>query len=131
MIINNLIKNPNEMNSLTLAYIGDAIYELYIRMHVISKGGKPNTLHKRTISYVSAKAQANVVHFLIPSLSDMELEILRRGRNAKSNTVPKNTDMINYRYSTGFETLLGYLYLTRQNERLEEIINEAIKYIEG
>lgn len=129
MMANNL--NPNEMNPLTLAYIGDAIYELHIRMHVISKGGKPNTLHKRTISYVSAKAQANVIHLLTPSLSEMELEIVKRGRNAKSNTVPKNTDMINYRYSTGFEALIGYLYLTKQNERLEQVINEAIKYIEG
>lgn len=129
MMANNL--NPNEMNPLTLAYIGDAIYELHIRMHVISKGGKPNTFHKRTITYVSAKAQANVIHLLTPSLSEMELEIVKRGRNAKSNTVPKSTDMINYRYSTGFEALIGYLYLTKQNERLEQVINEAIKYIEG
>lgn len=129
MTINKL--NPNEMNALTLAYIGDAIYELYIRLHVISKGGKPNTLHKRTIGYVSAKAQANVIHMLTPSLSELELEIVKRGRNAKSNTVPKNTDMINYRYSTGFEALIGYLYLTNQTDRLEQVINEAIKYIEG
>lgn len=129
MTINKL--NPNEMNALTLAYIGDAIYELYIRMYVISKGGKPNALHKRTIGYVSAKAQANVIHMLTPRLSEIELELVKRGRNAKSNTVPKNTDMINYRYSTGFEALIGYLYLTNQIERLEEFINEAIKYIEG
>lgn len=129
MTLNNL--NPNEMSALTLAYIGDAIYESYIRMHVISKGGKPNALHKRTIGYVSAKAQATVIHLLTPRLSEMELEIVKRGRNAKSNTVPKNTDMINYRYSTGFEALIGYLYLTKQTERLEQLINEAIKYIEG
>lgn len=129
MTLNNL--NPNELSALTLAYIGDAIYELHIRMHVISKGGKPNALHKRTINYVSAKAQAKVIHMLSPDLSETEFEIVKRGRNAKSNTVPKNTDMINYRYSTGFEALIGYLYLTKQTERLEQVINEAIKYIEG
>lgn len=124
-------KDPNELNALTLAYMGDAIYEIYIRMHVISKGGKPNVLHKRTINYVSANAQANIIHLLIPNLNDLEQEIVRRGRNAKSYTVPKNADMINYRYSTGFEALIGYLYLTNQVERLEEIIKEGIKFIEG
>lgn len=126
-----LQKKPNEMNALTLAYIGDAIYEIYIRTHVISKGGKPNVLHKRTINYVSANAQAYIIHLLIPNLNDIEQEIVKRGRNAKSYTVPKNVDMISYRYSTGFEALVGYLYLTSQVERLEEIIKEGIKFIEG
>lgn len=124
-------KKPNEMNALTLAYIGDAIYELYIRKHLVAQGGKPNVLHKRAISYVSANSQAKVVHWLMEQLSETELDIVKRGRNAKSYTSPKNADMINYRYSTAFEALLGYLYLMDDMERLEEIIKKTINYMDN
>lgn len=131
MIENQLqLKNPNELNPLTLAYVGDAIYELFIRQHVVAKGGKPNILHRRTISYVSSKAQAKIIHGLLPILNEKEQEIVRRGRNAKSYTTPKNANMIDYRYSTAFEALIGFLYLSNENERLKELIKMAINYIE-
>ncbi len=124
-------KKPNELNALTLAYIGDAIYELYIREYVVSLGGKPNILHKRAILYVSAKAQSKILHYIKPILTEEESEIVRRGRNAKSHTIPKNADVMDYRYSTAFESLIGYLHLTNEKERLEQIITKAINYIEG
>lgn len=124
-------KNPNELNALTLAYIGDAIYEVYIRNHVVLKGGKPSVYHQRTISYVSAKAQASIIHYILPLLSEQEQDIVKRGRNAKSYTMPKNANMIDYRYSTAFEALIGFLFLSNNMERLEEIISLAIKYIEN
>lgn len=125
-------KNPNEMNALSLAYIGDAIYEVYIREYVLLKGNyKTNILHKRAIAYVSAKAQAKVVKNLIPELSEEEVQIVKRGRNTKTYTTPKNTRMIDYRFSTGFEALIGYLYLLKNNKRIEELIERSIDIIEG
>lgn len=126
-----LTRKPYEMNALTLAYIGDAVYELYIRQHVIAKGGKPNILHRKTISYVSAVAQSNIINSISTMLTDDEREIVRRGRNAKSSSNPRNVGVIVYRYSTAFETLIGFLYLTNNIERLEEIIEMAIHFIEG
>ncbi len=130
MMNNQPSRKPNEMNALTLAYMGDAVYELYIRKRLVLQGGKQNVLHRKAISYVSATAQARIIHYLMPLLYENEQDIVKRGRNAKSNTVPKNTDVIVYRYSTAFETLIGYLYLTDNTERLEQIINMAIDFIE-
>jgi len=126
-----LSKKPIEMNALTLAYMGDAIYETYIRRYVVANGGKPNILHRRAINFVSAKAQSSILHELMPYLSEKEEQIVKRGRNAKSHTSPKNADVIQYRHSTAFEALLGFLYLENKMERLEEIIEMAIKFIEG
>ncbi|PLT35354.1 Mini-ribonuclease 3 [Bacillus sp. V5-8f] len=122
------------LNSLALAYMGDAVYESYIRHHLIQKGAvKPHLLHKEATRFVSAKAQSKAVHFLLDAgiLTEEELAVVRRGRNAKSGTVPKNTDVQTYRYGTAFEALLGYLYLAGRNERLEEMIIQAIQFIEG
>lgn len=124
-------KKSNEQGSLTLAYVGDAVYELYIRAHIVSKGGRPNALHKKSISYVSAKAQARIIHYLLPNLTEEETNIVKRGRNAKSYTTPKNANVIDYRYSTAFEALIGYLYLSGKIERIEELINLTIKFVEG
>ncbi len=119
------------MNALALAYLGDAVYELAIRKHVLSKGNyRQNVLHNRTVSYVSAKAQASIVKDLERQLSSEELAIVKRGRNTKGHAAPKNTDIIQYRYSTGFEALIGYLYLNDETERLEELIALAINYVE-
>lgn len=118
-----------QLNSLALAYMGDAVLEQYVREHLLRSGRvKPNTLHKEATKYVSAKAQAKVVHNMLESkfLSDEEEAILRRGRNAKSGTVPKNTDLQTYKYSTGFEAVIGSLYLQGQAERVREIIERAI-----
>lgn len=125
------IIKPQEINALALAYLGDAIYEVYIREHVLLKGNyKQNILHKRTIAYVSAKSQAKIIKRMQLYLTEDELDIVKRGRNMKSNTSPKNTIIIDYRNSTGFETLIGYLYLQGKISRLEEIIQMAINYIE-
>ena len=118
-----------QLNSLALAYMGDAVLEQYVREHLLRSGRvKPNTLHKEARKYVSAKAQAKVVHNMLEAkfLSDEEEAILRRGRNAKSGTVPKNTDLQTYKYSTGFEAVIGSLYLQGQAERVHEIIERAI-----
>jgi|SRR5690625_124511 len=124
--------NLNDLNSLTLAYLGDAVYELYIREYLIESGnGKPNKLHDKAIQYVSAEAQASIIHFLLDShiLTDQEERIMKRGRNAKSVSVPKNISVQNYRYSTGFEALIGYLYIQKDKERLQELIQLSIEFI--
>lgn len=122
-----------QMKSLALAYIGDAIYEIYVREHLIASGLQLlNDLHRSAIQFVSAKAQAKVVRYWLEEnlLDEEEQAIVRRGRNAKSGSVPKNTDIQTYRYSSAFEALLGYHYLAEQKERLEQLINTAIEFIE-
>lgn len=116
-------------NSLTLAYLGDAVYELCIREYLLSKGIiKVNDLQEEAIKYVSAKAQANYLKKMVDNnyLSNEELEVVYRGRNHKNNHKPKNTDIITYKNATGFEALIGYLKLKNNNERINEIINYII-----
>lgn len=114
-----------QLNSLALAYMGDAVFEVYVREHLLQKGRvKPNNLHREATKYVSAKAQSMVIHHLLEHdlLTEEEVAVTMRGRNAKSGTVPKNTDVQTYRYGTAFEALIGYLYLLKRVERLEELI---------
>lgn len=111
------------ISPLKLAYIGDAVYEVYIRRYLLETyPGKMHQLHRNSTKYVSAKAQADFVRKLESFFTDEENNVIRRGRNAKSGTVPKNTDVIDYNYSTGFEALIGYLYLNDRVDRIEEII---------
>ncbi|WP_230203721.1 Mini-ribonuclease 3 [Bacillus massiliigorillae] len=113
--------------------MGDAVYEKYIRHHLLLKGAvKPNLLHREATRFVSAKAQNQFIHFLLDEgiLSEEEQGVVRRGRNAKSGSVPKNTDVQTYRYSTAFEALIGYLYLSNCIERMEEIIRMGINFTE-
>ncbi|SHK50934.1 Mini-ribonuclease 3 [Tepidibacter formicigenes] len=126
-------KEVRNMSPLVLAYMGDAIYEVYVRDYLIKKYGmcKVKDLHKRAISFVKAKSQALAVLYLEENLSEEEMYIVRRGRNQKSNTVPKNADIKDYRYATGFEALIGYLHLSNQKEKMEIIIDKTIKFIEG
>lgn len=117
----------NTINIITLAYLGDAIYEIYIREKLIKKGiAKVEELQKESTKYVSAKGQANILKQLLEEdiLTESELDIIKRGRNNKRSTHPKHTDIITYKYSTGFEALIGYLYLSNKTERLEEILNK-------
>ena len=105
---------------------------MYIREHVISNSHEQvNKLHKKTIKYVSAKAQARIVEAINFELTESEKNIIRRGRNAEANTVPKNTDIITYKIATGFEALIGYLYLNKDNDRLNYIITKSIEVVEG
>ena len=117
--------DAKQLNSLALAFMGDAVYETYVRRHLLQSGRvRPNLLHREGTTYVSAKAQCQVLFRMMDEnlLSEEELAVVKRGRNAKSGTVPKNTDVQTYRYSTAFEALMGYLYLTEEMERLEELI---------
>jgi ribonuclease III family protein len=117
--------DEKQLNSLALAYMGDAVYELYVRHHLLQSGKvRPNKLHKEATAYVSAKSQAKYLHKLIEmeKLSEAEITIVKRGRNAKSGSVPRNTDVQTYRYSTAFEALIGYLYLAGNEKRIEELI---------
>jgi ribonuclease-3 family protein len=117
---------------LTLAYVGDAVYELFIRTYLIGEGNvRVNKLHKMAIEYVSAKAQAHFSKVLMETLTEREHQILKVGRNAKSATAAKNADILEYRWATGLEALLGYLYLKKEYERLGNIINKIIEYREG
>ncbi|RAK16723.1 ribonuclease-3 family protein [Anoxybacillus vitaminiphilus] len=128
------VKDFKQLNSLALAYIGDAVYDLYVRHRLLSQGNvKPNQLHKQATRYVSAKAQANVILQLLEQsmLTEEEQSVVRRGRNAKSATTPKNTDVQTYRYSTAFETLIGYHFLGNNHERMEEIIAYSFDIIEN
>ncbi len=122
-----------QMKSLALAYMGDAVYEVYVREYLLQTGKvKPNHLHRSAISFVSAKAQAAVIlHWLETELlSDEEEAVVSRGRNAKSGTVPKNTSVQAYNYSTAFEALIGYHHLQKNESRLDELITQAIQFSE-
>ncbi|MBF0806360.1 Mini-ribonuclease 3 [Streptococcus sp. WM07] len=121
------------INGIALAFDGDAIYSVYVRQHLILQGmTKPNRLHHVATHYVSAKAQAQLVQALLEQemLSEEEVAIYKRGRNAHSHTKAKNTDVVTYKMSTGFEALLGYLHLTDQIERLEELVHWCIQTVE-
>lgn len=118
----------NTYSPLTLAYIGDAIYDLVIRSVIVGKGNtKPVQLHRATSRLVKAHAQSEMMHTLEPLLTEKEADIFRRGRNAKSATMAKNASMSDYRRATGFEALMGYLYLTDQTERMMSLITQAVE----
>lgn len=117
--------NVLEINVLVLAYLGDTIYENYVRRYLISKGiGNVNSLQTESINYVSAKAQARFVNILIDKnfFTDEELGVIKRARNYKSTSHPKNCDIVTYKYATGLEALIGYLDLTNRNDRIDEIM---------
>lgn len=122
-----------QLNGLTLAYMGDAVFEKFIRHQLVMTGKtKPNHLHREATKYVSAKAQAVILHRLSDNnfFSSEEWDVIRRGRNAKSGTIPKNTDVQTYRYSTAFEALIGFLYLQGNKKRLDEVLENAWLVIE-
>ncbi|MBN2960086.1 MAG: Mini-ribonuclease 3 [Streptococcus gordonii] len=123
----------NLINGIALAFEGDAVYSMYIRRHLIFQGlTKPNQLHREATKYVSAKAQANLISLMLEEgiLTEKEEDIYKRGRNANSHTKAKNTDIVTYRMSTGFEAVMGYLHMTEAIERLEELIDWCIKRVE-
>jgi len=125
-------KAPDQMHPIALAYIGDAIFEVYIRQYVLSKlNHRPEHLHRQTTKFVAAKAQAKVLAQWLPLLSEEELAVVKRGRNAKSGSAPKSADVLEYRQSTALESLVGYLYYTGQVDRLNELLSQAAREIEG
>ena len=121
---NKKIEEINQMSPLTWAYVGDCVYELYIRTKLVDTTRlKTHELHIKSIKYVKAKAQAETLKDIENSLTEEEKEIARRGRNTQTHHIAKNASMQDYMYATAFEALIGYLYLTKQDERLKEILN--------
>ncbi|MDH6364831.1 ribonuclease-3 family protein [Enterococcus sp. PF1-24] len=126
------MRDYRQLNGLALAYVGDAIYEIYIRDYLVSEGyTQPNRLHKQATHYVSAKAQAALMQDLLAEelLTEEEALFYKRGRNAKSHTTAKNADVTTYRIATGFEALMGFLHLTKQDQRLEELVEWCIEKV--
>ena len=120
-----------EINSLVLAYLGDTVYENYIRLYLIKKGiNHVKELQEASLNYVSAKSQAHILHELINNnfFNSKELEIIKRARNCKTNSHPKNTDIITYKEATSLETLIGYLKLENKEERIQEIMNKILTH---
>jgi len=117
-----------QQNGLTLAYIGDAIYEVYVREYLIKQGlTKVDKLHKEAIKYTSAIGQKSALDKIYDLLTEEEIAVFKRGRNSNTDRKPKNTDLATYKKATGFEALLGYLYLNKYIERLDELIKVIIK----
>lgn len=118
------------INVISLAYLGDSVYEVYVREHLIKMGiSLVENLQREAIKYVSAKSQSKIVRWLTDNnyLNNDELDIIKRGRNYKRGSHPKNTDIITYKNSTGFEALIGYLYLDNKIDRLDEIIRYILE----
>lgn len=121
-------RDVGQISPLVLAYIGDSVYEVFIRTLVVCEESAPvNKLHRRSTGFVKAKAQSDIVHRIMEFLSDEEQNIVRRGRNAKSGTMPKNADVTEYKYATGFESLIGYLYLKKDFRRLVQILKMSVE----
>ena len=122
-----IIRNEDEVNllsPLTWAYVGDRVYELYIRTKLINETKlKPHELHLQAINYVKAKSQAKILENIYDKLTDEEKDIVRRGRNVQNHHLPKNSNVHEYMYATAFEALIGFLYLTKKEKRLEEIFS--------
>lgn len=134
MSLEKKLLDVKQMKSLALAYMGDGIYEVYVREHLLRKGEvHPQRLHRAAVSFVSAKSQAKVVRIWLAEekLTEEEQAVVRRGRNAKSGSAPKNTDIQTYRYSTAFEALIGYHYLLSNLDRLDELVGQAIQQVES
>ncbi|PTI10887.1 ribonuclease III [Staphylococcus xylosus] len=120
------------LNPLTLAYMGDAVLDQHVREYIVLKlKAKPNRLHQEAKRYVSAKSQAQTLEFLMENnwFTEDELDIVRRGRNAKSYTKAKNTDIQTYRKSSGLEAVIGYLYLEKEQERLTALLERVVQNV--
>ncbi|MBP3362088.1 MAG: Mini-ribonuclease 3 [Clostridia bacterium] len=123
----NRIERPELLSPLVLAYIGDSVYEIFVRheLILIHSNMPVHKLHVEAVKYVRAHAQSNSVRALEGILTEEEEAVYKRGRNAKSPTVPRNADVNEYRRATGFEALIGYLYLAGRQERLKKIMRAA------
>ena len=119
------------LSPLTLAFTGDAVFSMYIREMLVCEANRPvGQLHKLSVNWVKAEAQSKGMHAILPLLNEKETEVFKRGRNAHTSHTPKNQSGCDYHYATGFEALVGYLYLKDETERLSLLLNEVIKAIE-
>lgn len=124
-------KEARLLPPLALAYIGDAVFEVAVRQHIIAKPNlRPHHMHVQSTKLVSAKAQARILNWIEADLTKEESDIVRQGRNAKSGTVPKNASVLDYRHATAFECLIGYLYYTGAHDRLRELIYRGFTLLE-
>ena len=122
--INKTEEEINLLSPLTWAYVGDCVYELYIRTKLVNETKmKPHQLHIEAIKYVKAKSQAELLQRIEDNLTETEKDIVRRTRNTQNHHLPKNSNVQEYMYATAFEGLIGYLYLTKQNERIKYLLN--------
>lgn len=122
----------NELSPLVWAYVGDSVYELYVRTYLVDNTRlKPHKLHIEAIKYVKAGAQCYILKEIENILTDEEKDIVRRGRNAQNHHLPKNSSVKEYMYSTAFEALIGYLYLTKNYKRVQELVELAISIIKN
>ncbi len=120
------VTNPKQLSPLTMAFLGDAVFELLVREELIKKGDAPvNKLHKDAVKMVCASAQHKAMEILMPILTEEEISIFKRGRNTHNN-VPKNADPSEYRAATGLETLFGFLHIKGDNNRIKELFNIII-----
>jgi ribonuclease-3 family protein len=122
----------NEINILSLAYLGDSVYELKVRDYLISTGiSKVNKLQKEAMNFVTAKKQCEFINYFIENniLTETEIDYVKRGRNANVYSHPKNTDIVTYKWATGFECLFGYLYLSNNKERIDELFNIILEVL--
>ena len=125
------MKNVRNINTTALAYMGDSVYEVYVRKHVMETGVvDANRLHKMGVTYVKAEAQAYAIKKIFEELSEEEKALVKRSRNRKAATKAKNADIITYKWATAFESLIGFLYLTDNIKRLEEIIFRVMEVID-
>lgn len=123
---------PQQLSPLTLAFVGDAVYEAYIRTRIAKDVNiQVAKLHKIAIKYVSAVAQSKIVHAIEDKFTEEEQNVYKRGRNAHSHTSAKNADIVDYRHATGFEALIGYLYLKKDSSRLDEILALAYSVVDN
>lgn len=131
VLFNKLSKEEARLlNPLVLAFIGDAAYEVFIRSYIIAQNSElsAHKMHVKAISYVKAHAQSEILNNIEQYLTEEEMVIYKRGRNAKSSSVPKNADVTEYRKATGLEALVGFLFITDQKDRLRDILNKCINY---
>ena len=117
-----------QYSPLALAYLGDGVYELFVRAYVLEQGNCQNhKLHEKSKDFVSCAAQERFLNLLLPELTEAEQEVVRRGRNAKSHSKPRNADYGTYHAATGFEALWGYLYLAGEQERLQQLFDRIVE----
>jgi ribonuclease-3 family protein len=124
--------DPKILSPLVLAYLGDACFELYIRSRIVKDNNRfsPDKLHHLTVGFVKASSQSDIVHGIWELLNEEEKAVVKRGRNAKSGAPPKNADIVQYRYATGFEALIGYLFMKGDTERLMEVLDMSYRQLE-
>lgn len=121
---------PEDISPVALAYMGDTLFDLYIRTKLVAENKlNPHAMHQKASSYANAGAQAKMAQRLLYVLSDEETQVLKHSRNQKSISVPKNASPVDYKWATGFETLLGWLYFNKQDERLVELMDLALESV--